>query len=58
MIQVDLDRYERHTRTLYTSDWERLEVEFKRPAGIDVERPAALHEMLDQFDELFLAVEL
>ena len=46
MIEVDLNRFEGHTRNLYTPAWERLNVEYKWPAGIDVERPHALPEML------------
>ena len=46
MIEVDLDRFDGHTRNLYTPDWERLEVEYRVPGGIDVERPPALGEMI------------
>ncbi len=45
MIHVDLDRYDGHTRSLYTPDWERLDVEYNFPAGVDVKRPPLLHEM-------------
>jgi hypothetical protein len=46
MIEVDLTRFEGHARNLYTPDWERLDVEYKWPGGIDVERPHELPKML------------
>ena len=52
MIQVDLDRFQEHTRNLYTPDWERLEVEYECPGGLDVERPGGLPEMLDIAERL------
>lgn len=52
MIQVDLDRFEAHTRNLYTPDWERLDVEYGCPGGMDVERPCRLPEMLDIAERL------
>jgi hypothetical protein len=52
MIQVDLDRFDAHTRNLYTPDWERLDVEYGRPGGMDVERPSRLPEMLDIAERL------
>ena len=47
MIQVTLSRFEGLTRSLYTPDWERLDVEYGGPAGADVDRPLGLAEMLD-----------
>lgn len=52
MIQVDLDRFDAHTRNLYTPDWERLDVEYGCPGGMDVERPCRLPEMLDIAERL------
>jgi hypothetical protein len=45
LIQVSFDRYEAHTRNLYTPEWERLPVEYGGPAGRDVAPPSALLEM-------------
>jgi hypothetical protein len=52
LIQVDLDRFALHTRSLYTPAWERLAVEYEYPGGADVERPAALSEMLEVAERL------
>lgn len=47
MIQVDSDRFDGHTRTLYSPDWERLDVTLKFPAGPDIVRPTNLEGMLE-----------
>jgi TupA-like ATPgrasp len=55
MIQVDLDRFTDHTRSLYTPAWERLSVEYEYdlyPAGVDVEQPSVLPEMLHVAERL------
>jgi len=52
MVEVDFDRYGVHTRTLYTPDWQRLEAEWRVPAGIDVDRPAMLPELLEVAEAL------
>jgi hypothetical protein len=46
MVEVDLDRFQGHTRTLYTPEWERIEAEYGYLAGADVEPPRPLPEML------------
>jgi hypothetical protein len=47
LIMVELDRFDVHSRSHYDESWERLQVGVdKYPAGRDVERPAALEEML------------
>ncbi len=46
MVQVDSDRFEHHTRTLYTADWEKIDVGYKFPVGPDIPRPEELGRML------------
>ncbi|MEM5512865.1 ATP-grasp fold amidoligase family protein [Pseudoalteromonas sp. AS84] len=46
-IQVDLDRFEGHTRTLYSPSWELLDVKYKYTKGYDVEAPKNLNEMIE-----------
>ena len=47
MIQVDSDRFGEHTRNFYDTDWNRLPMTFRYPAGPEDERPPLLEEMLD-----------
>jgi len=63
VVSVDHDRFVRHVRSLYTPEWERVPFELKFPAGPDVERPAALGEMIAIAERLaretdFLRVDL
>ena len=47
MIQVDVDRFSGHTRTLLTRDWEVIPAEFGRPrAAVEPGRPKQLEQML------------
>lgn len=52
MIDVHLDRFTDHSSSLYTTEWERLPVTFGHPAGADVERPAALPELIEVAEAL------
>lgn len=46
-VQVDLDRFQHHTRLLYTPDWDRIPVQLLYPVPEhDVSRPENLDEML------------
>ena len=57
MIEVDLDRFTGHKRSLYTADWQRLPVQYGHPAGDDVELPSALPEMIDVAEALGAATD-
>ena len=46
-IQVDVDRFTAHKRSLYTLDWRRLPLTYRHPLGSEVARPTALDEMVD-----------
>lgn len=52
MVQVEIDKYTAHTRTLYTPEWERLAVEWRVPAGRDVDPPHMLPEMIEVAETL------
>ena len=41
LVQVDVDRFTRHVRSLYTRDFTRIPGELVYPAGPDLTRPAA-----------------
>jgi len=46
-IQVELDRFTRHARNLYTPQWKQLDVRVRKyPTGADVPRPEALEDMV------------
>lgn len=46
-VQVDLDRFENHTRVFYNQEWERQPFELAYPApSYDLARPRQLEEML------------
>ena len=48
MIQVDVDRFSNHTRQLYTTDWELLDVGFKFPRNpLAIDRPSTLDSALE-----------
>lgn len=54
MIQVDLDRFTNHTRNLYTTNWEWIDLGIlypKNPSQIE-ERPICLEEMLEMSKRL------
>lgn len=45
-IQVDMDRFIKHTRNLYTIQWEKIEVQLQYPTGSDIAQPLKLEKML------------
>ena len=45
-IQVDVDRMISHKRVLYTTDWEKMDVQYLYPIGPDVQKPTELEAML------------
>ena len=48
MIQVDIDRFDKHTRQLYSTDWELLDVGFKFPRNpVAIDRPTTLDTALE-----------
>jgi hypothetical protein len=51
-IQVDIDRFNGHTRNLYSSDWKRLDVRYKLNVGADIEIPQDFSLMLKLAKEL------
>ncbi|MGE0449670.1 MAG: ATP-grasp fold amidoligase family protein [Vicinamibacterales bacterium] len=52
VIQVDVDRFTNHTRSLYDPDWNRLSVTYKYPDGRGASRPACLAAMLEIAEKL------
>ena len=54
LIQVDLARFVKHKRNLYTIDWELMACQFEYEADeeIPVEKPQQLQEMLNLAEEL------
>lgn len=47
LIQVDLDRFSGHRRSLYDSEWHKLDVRLAKADGGPVERPPLLPQMLN-----------
>ena len=48
MIQVDIDRFDKHTRQLYSTDWELLDVGLKYPRNpVAIDRPTTLDAALE-----------
>ena len=45
-IQVDMDRFNGHRKTLYNTSWEKLEFGWNYPIGDDIEKPITLSKML------------
>ncbi|MFO7571618.1 MAG: ATP-grasp fold amidoligase family protein [Gaiellaceae bacterium] len=63
LVSVDVNRFADHVRTLYAPDWERLPFELNFPAGLEVERPPQLEDMIEIAERLaggtdFLRVDL
>lgn len=63
LIQMDVGRFDHHTRNLYRPDWQPLDIEWAYPAGAPVGRPSGLDEMLEVASRLgagydFLRVDL
>jgi TupA-like ATPgrasp len=46
LIQVDSNRFTRHTRNLYTPDWDHVRVRNRYPIGLETEAPEQLAQML------------
>lgn len=49
LIQVDFDRFVRHRRNLYTTEWEYIdeEIEYPKDPSVQIGKPEKLEEMLD-----------
>lgn len=47
LVQVDLDRFSGHRRSLYSPQWEHLPLRLTHPRGPDLPRPAALPGLLE-----------
>jgi hypothetical protein len=63
LVQVDLDRFSGHRRSLYAPDWTKLDVTLNYPDGGDVAPPPSLARMLDVAGQLargfdFMRVDL
>ena len=54
MIQLDYSRFNGHKRNLYTTDWQRLDVEYNNPTDKDrvFNKPVSLGEMLEAAKKL------
>lgn len=46
-IQVDMDRFTEHRKTLYNTNWEKLDFGWNYPIGDDIEKPKMLHKMVE-----------
>lgn len=51
-IQVDMNRMVEHKRNLYTPQWEKLEVQWLYPTGVDIIKPIGLNKMLQLASKL------
>lgn len=51
-VQVDIGRFEDHSRKFYTLDWEPAEFELKYPMGPDIAEPDKLEEMQSVAEKL------
>jgi len=52
LIQVDYDRFTKHSRTLYDTDWNVLDASYKYIKGPKTKRPSSLERMLQIAREL------
>jgi glutathione synthase/RimK-type ligase-like ATP-grasp enzyme len=52
MVQVDYDRFGRHTRTLYDLSWTPLPFTLRHPKGLTVPAPSSLPDMVRVASEL------
>ena len=54
VVQVEFDRFTRHTKNLFTREWQRLPVEYIDPSdpGAGPSRPARLYEMISVAEAL------
>lgn len=51
-VCVDLARFNGHKRSLFTRDWELIDVEYLYPKGGDQKRPHMLEEMIEVSEKL------
>lgn len=51
-VCVDLTRFNGHKRSLFTKDWELIDVEYLYPKGGDQKRPHMLEEMIEVSEKL------
>ncbi|WP_196782913.1 ATP-grasp fold amidoligase family protein [Malaciobacter mytili] len=63
LIQVDVDRFDKHEKTLYNKNWERQDFEFNFPKGKDIKKPKLLEKMIEiseilSKDFIFVRVDL
>jgi len=56
-VQVDYDRYANFTRTLYDSEWNRIDAEWKRKRGKAIPRPPQLEKMLALAEKLSASLD-
>lgn len=52
LIEVDQDRFNKHSRVLYDPDWEILNVKYGYPKGSGVNEPYELDKMIDIAEDL------
>ncbi len=63
LIQVNIDRFSNHRKTIFNTDWEVLDFEFNYPKGEAIDRPDNLSEMIQIAEKLgqefdFIRVDL
>jgi hypothetical protein len=51
-IQVNYDRFVNHKRTIYDSDWNRLDLSYQSPQGPTEEKPGNLIEMINIVEKI------
>ncbi len=51
-IQVNVDRFSNHSKTLYDREWNKLDIRFNYPKGPEVEKPENLEEMIRVAEKL------
>lgn len=56
-IQVDFDRFEGHTRSLYDPQWNRIDAEWRKPRGGDMPRPECFSRMMELAERLAGALD-
>lgn len=63
LIQVNIDRFSNHRKTIFSREWKILDFEFNYPKGEPIEKPHNLSEMIQIAEELsqefdFIRVDL
>lgn len=51
-LHIDIGRFEEHSRSLYTRDWDKLPIEFNCPIGPDLKKPDNLDKMIELSETL------